>query len=170
VGKKSGLMPRDPRLTRLCERVLNDAVQSGGRTTKQQLVATAMTQISRSGGPSRFGIGHAWMMIALSHICMDEFTSQMRHPVTEAMSRVMQQKIPQDHSALIQGATTWLAQELGAGAMHIYALNATPDEWIINGELKGGIADKVRREARRSLDIGRFLRDQGFGSLDDMLS
>jgi hypothetical protein len=164
------VMPRSRQLTNLCQNTLQNAVRRGGRTTKKDLVGSAMNQISRSGGPARFGIGHAWMMMALGQIVMGEFTMLMKAPVSEAMTNVMRRKVPTTHAAMIEGATTWLAQEIGAGALHVFSLIATPDEWMKNAALKGDIANRVQREARRSEDIGRYLRDQGFNSLEDMLS
>jgi hypothetical protein len=109
-------------------------------------------------------------MMALNRIIMGEFTALMQMPLGTALTNGMRHRLPEEHAAVIQGATAWLAQGNGPGAIHVYALSATPEEWLTNSDLKREIAETVMREAMRSRDIGDLLRSQGFDSLEEMLT
>jgi hypothetical protein len=163
------IMPRSTKLISLCEKILKDAASRSGRVVKHDLVAKAIGQINKGGGPTKYGIGTAWMMMALSNILMGEFTTQMKAPLSGSLSAMMRKRLPIEYAARIQGAASWLALQKGAGALHVYTLDATPEEWSANSKLKSDIAELVRYEAVRSRDIGDLLRDRGFNSLEEML-
>jgi hypothetical protein len=141
-----------------------------GRTTKNDATIMVMRRIENAGGPTRFGLGAAAMRMALAHLVGSEVTRQFKSGLSEhAVRFVLPQTTPVEIIEALGKIPAWIAIEEGEGALWIYALRATPDDWRANANIKEKKAQQTTRKANESIDIARYLLMNGFGSLGDAM-
>ena len=157
-------------VVRAVQSVLQTRARAGS-TTKQEAVIMVLGRIEASGGPTRFGIGAAAMRMALAHLIEGEVTRQLKQGLTEHEYRhVLPASTPMEIVAALGKVPRWLAVSDGSEALWVPSLQASPQNWFDNAELKEKKARQTQRKADVSLDIGRFLSMHGFDSLEEAMS
>lgn len=142
-----------------------------GKTTKKQAMLMVMGKIERAGGPTRFGIGAAAMRIALQYMIEAEVTRQFKMGLSEHEAKfMMPASTPSEIVAALGRVPRWLAVSDGSEANWVFALQATPEDWMMNASLKEKKAEQTQRKANVSMDIARFLAMHSFRSLQEALS
>jgi len=141
-----------------------------GRTTKREATLLVTRKIERAGGPTKFGIGAATLRMALNSLIEGEVTRQLKMGLTEHEYKfVMPASTPMEIIAALGRVPRWLAISEGSEANWVFALQATPEEWVMNAALKEKKAEQTQRKADVSTDIARFLAMSGFRSLREAL-
>jgi hypothetical protein len=158
----------DPRLIRLVSQVLGEDARRGS-TTKAQATATCVNRITRSGGPAHFGIGSADLLMCLRNIVGTEVTHQLKRALPPETFDTALRSCPPAVAQMMKNLPNWIAQAEGPNAKWVPSLQATPEEWRVNFNLKEYKALQTLRRADISRDIARFLDDNGYSCLEDFV-
>lgn len=143
--------------------------QVTGRTTKQTVVAKAMGRITRGGGPSHYGIGHAYVIHATANAVGAETDRQFKASLPENVLRIPLRVAPPDLVQIMHKLPTWIATAEGPSAPWVPSLKASEEDWMNNFHMKQKIADRTIIAARTSRDLSEYLRRHGFCSLAEAL-
>jgi hypothetical protein len=142
-----------------------------GKTTKKDATRAVLGKIDKAGGPTKFGIGAAAMRMALSHIVDTEVTRQLKMGLTDHEAKfVLPASTPTDIIAALGKVPRWIAINDGSEAIWRPSLQASPDDWLLNSELKEKKARQTETKANVSMDIARFLMANKFSSLSEAIS
>ena len=142
-----------------------------GVTTKNAIVLMAYKKIEKLGGPTKFGIGAAALMMALHHLLEVETTRQMKMPLTDHDAAFrMPAGARADLKAVMAKIPRWIAIEKGKDALWMSALKARPEHWEANGSLKYDIADATYNKGDVSFEARDFLRANGFRSFEEAIA
>jgi len=156
-----------PRVQRVVSNVLLDEARKG-TTTKKGATALVMLQLERGGGPGRFGIGPAEMIMCLEHMVGTEVSRQLKSRMGEEF--LSGHAWPNAPPGLLQELTrlpAWIAIEEGSDALWVPSLKATAAQWKENAALKIKKAEQTYKQADVSTDIANYLETYGFDTLDD---
>jgi hypothetical protein len=141
-----------------------------GKTTKKDATLLVMKRIENMGGPTKFGIGAAAMRMALNYLIEGEITRQLKMGLTEHEYKfVMPASTPMEIVAALGKVPRWIAIGDGSEAQWVPTLQASPEDWLLNSELKEKKAQQTQAKANVSLDIARFLAMNKFKSLQEAL-
>jgi hypothetical protein len=142
-----------------------------GKTTKRDATLAVLGKIDKAGGPTKFGIGAAAMRMALTHVVDIEVTRQLKMDLTDHETKfVLPASTPMDLIAALGKVPRWIAINDGTEAIWRPSLQASPDEWLLNSELKEKKARQTEAKANVSIDIARFLMVHKFISLSEAIS
>ena len=168
--KNEQLFMANTKIAKVVREVLRMKMKSGV-TTKNAIVLMAYKKIEKLGGPTKFGIGAAAMMMALHHLLEIETTRQMKMPLTDhdAVFR-MPVGVRADLKAIMVKIPRWIAIEKGKDALWMAALKARPEHWEANGTLKVDIAEATFNKADVSFEARDYLRANGFQSFEEAIA
>src|SRR5262245_18813897 len=158
----------DARLVRLVSDVLREDARRG-ETTKAQATTTCVNRITRSGGPARFGIGTADLLMCLRNIVGSEVTHQLKRALPHDTCTVALRTCPPGVAQVMRNLPNWIAQAEGPNAKWVPSLRATVEQWRTNFGLKNFKALQTMRKADASENVARFLEDNGYSCLDDFV-
>jgi hypothetical protein len=158
-----------PKVQKLVHDVLLDEAKKG-ETTKKGATALAMLRLEASGGPGKFGIGPAEMIMCLKDMVGKEVTRQLKAQLPDGF--VPGYAWPNAPPALLQELhrlPAWIATEDGSDARWVPSLKATAAEWDANAQLKMKKAEQTIKQADIATDIARYLNTYGYDTLDDAI-
>jgi hypothetical protein len=141
-----------------------------GKTTKRDAALEVLGKIENVGGPTKFGIGAGALRWALRQIVEAEITRQLKMGLTDHEYKfVMPASTPMEIVAAIGKVPRWIAISDGTEAEWVPTLQASPKDWFLNGELKHKKSRQTEASGNTSIDIGRFLKMNGFNSLEEAM-
>ena len=158
---------RAPRLQKEVTSVLLEEARKG-TTTKKGATAIVMRRLEAGGGPGKFGIGPAEMLVCLKEIVGKEVGRQLKSQLPEEfIAGYKWPNAPPSLLAELHRLPAWIAIEEGSDAHWVPSLKALVRHWETNAEIKMKKADQTVRQADVSTDIARYLIAYGFSSLDE---
>jgi hypothetical protein len=139
-----------------------------GKTTKHDVALMVHGRIERLGGPTRFGIGAGALRMALMHLIEAAVTQAMKRPLSDhAVRYVLPADTPAEFLAALRKVPEWIAIGEGPDAEWVPSLQATPEHWKANAEMKRKKAWQTEIKADVSEEIWRFLMAHKFASLEE---
>ena len=142
-----------------------------GKTTKKDVRVLVYRRMEKAGGPTRFLIGGAMLHAATIHLIDMEVGRQMKMGLTEHETLFcLPAHTPAQIIAALGKVPRWIAISEGGDANWVPSLQATPQDWFKNAELKEKKARQTGNRANESMDIGRFLAMNKFASLEEALA
>lgn len=160
----------DKRIIKVVRDVLRLKMKSGV-TTKSSAALLAYRKIESLGGPTKFGIGAAAMMMTLLHILETEVTRQMKMPLTDHDAAFrMPPGVAAELKDIMVKIPRWLAIEKAKDALWMSTLKARPEHWAANGSLKVEIGEATLEKADISFEVRDYLRSNGYQSLEEAIA
>jgi hypothetical protein len=156
-----------PKVQKLVSNVLLNEARKGA-TTKRGATTLVMHELDKRGGPGKFGIGAAELIMCLEHMVGSEVGRQLKSKMPEAL--IAGYKWPNAPPSLIQDLhrlPAWIAIEEGVDARWVPSLKASPQQWEANAALKEEKAKRTQTHADLSADIARYLKLYDYPSLGD---
>jgi hypothetical protein len=142
-----------------------------GKTTKNDAVIEVLGKIDKMGGPTKYGIGTAMMMMAVRHIIETEVSRQFKGVLTEhEYLHVLPAGTPMEFIAALRKVPRWIAIDEGADAEWRFALRASANDWRKNATMKGKKARQTQAKADESEEIALFLIKHKFANLEEALT
>jgi len=158
-----------PRVQQVVSNVLLDEAKKG-ETTKKGATALVMLKLEAGGGPSKFGIGPAELIMCLEHMVGVEVSRQLKCRLPEGfVDGYAWPNAPPSFVQELHRLPAWIAVEDGSDARWVPSLKATAQEWRDNAGLKMKKAEQTIRQADLSTDIANYLSTYGFDTLDDAM-
>ena len=140
-----------------------------GSTTKSTASTLVWQRIKDTGGPTRYGIGTAAMIIGCKHVIDLEVTRQFKTNLSEhEIEFILPTTIPADLIKIMGRVPRWIAIEEGPDAMWMYWRAATPRHWKANADMKRKKAEQTLVAARYSQEIADYLETHGISKLGDV--
>ena len=140
----------------------------GGKVIKRNVRLAVTGKIREAGGLTKFGIGRAMIEMAVQHIIETELTRQMKMPITDHQRQYMLPAgTPPEILASLPKIAQYICLDDGTDPPWVKSLDASPDEWFANNNLKDKKARQTQVAANIPLDIGRFLAAFNFASLTE---
>jgi hypothetical protein len=161
-------MSAPDRIQALVTNILRDE-RRRGTTTKQTVVAKAMTRITAGGGPSHFGIGTAYVLHATALAVGAETDRQFKTALPVNVYSVPLGRAPPGLVQIMRKLPAWIATAQGPATPWVPSEKATRDDWMHNFELKRDIADRTMKAADLSRDVAEYLARHGVLSLAELL-
>ncbi|PWT79153.1 MAG: hypothetical protein C5B60_00170 [Chloroflexi bacterium] len=158
------------RLARLVTRTINEQHRIHGHVTRKGVTDRVVTQISRSGGPSAFGISQADLLLALRLYVGTEVLHQFKAPLPENTYGRALKSAPAILVQLMHGLPNCIAIEEGADANWVRSLDATSEQWQQHADLKRHKAEQTLAAVDKPQDVARYLAEYGFRCLADLLN
>ena len=157
------------RVQKIVSNVLLDEAKKGA-TTKKGATALVMLELERRGGPGKFGIGQAELLMCLEQIIGTEVSRQLKQRLPEGfVDGYAWPNAPPSLVAELRRLPAWIACDEGADARWVPSLKASAEEWKANAGLKMKKAEQTIRQADLSTDIANYLETYGFDTLDDCM-
>jgi hypothetical protein len=142
-----------------------------GRTTKNDAVIEVLGKIEKMGGPTKYGIGTAMMLMAIRHIIEAEVSRQFKGGLTEhEYLHVLPAGTPMEFIAALRKVPRWIAINEGSDAEWRFSLRASPDDWRKNAAMKIKKARQTLNRADESEEIAMFLIKHKFSCLEEALT
>jgi hypothetical protein len=142
-----------------------------GKTTKHDATLMVHGKIEKAGGPTKFGIGAAALRMALLHVIETEVARQLKQMLTEhEYLHRLPAGTPMEIIAALGKTPRWIAVSEGTDAQWVFALMASPEQWMANAQLKYKKAAQTKDRARESEEISLFLKAHRFASLAEAMS
>jgi hypothetical protein len=159
-----------PKVAKVVQDVLRTKLTVGS-TTKNHVKHLAWKKIEKAGGPSKYGIGTAAMIMAVQDIIEKEVTRQLKMPLTDHDAEFrLPATVSGDLKELVKKIPRWIAIQRGPDAIWMSTLKARPEHWRANGELKETIALQTLDKAEISHEVELFLKLNGFANLEDAIA
>lgn len=158
------------KLTDLVSRTLRDQRKKHGHVTLKDVTDRVVTYITSHGGPDKFGIGMAEILIALRRIAGDEVKAQLKEGLPENTYGRVLPGAPPILVQLMRGLPQYIALGEGPGAKWRYTLDATAEDWQAHADMVRIKAEQTLRAVNKPIDISRYLVMYGFSSLGDLLN
>jgi len=155
------------KIKKLVHNVIRAEFRSAPTVTVRDCTARVMNRITSGGGPSHFGIGAAYIVMACQHLVQVEVKRQLLEPLPENVFRIAFRSAPPQLVREMKYLPHCIALGEGPSAPWRESLKASSDEWLMNYRLKGAIARKTANKARLSQEVADFLRLSGLGSLSE---
>jgi len=158
-----------PKIERLVSSVLLEEAKKGA-TTRKGATALVMLQLEKGGGPGKFGIGQAEMIMCLHQIVGEEVGRQLKQRLPDGfVDGYTWPNAPPSLIAELRRLPAWIATAEGPEARWVPALTASVRDWDDNATLKHRKAQQTIKQADLSTDIARYLKLYGYGSLDEAM-
>lgn len=159
-----------PKVAKVVSDVLRSKLKNG-TTTKHDIKILAWKKIEKSGGPSKYGIGTADMIMAVMHIIDSEVTRQMRMPLTDHDAEFrLPPSMRADLKEIVVKIPRWIAIEEGPNALWMSTLKARAEHWELNGAMKGRKAAQTQAKADISTEVQMYLETHGFANLEEAIA
>lgn len=163
-------MRTNAKLADLVSRTLRDQRKQHGHVTLKDVTDRVVTYITTHGGPSKFGIGQAELLMALRLIAGTEVRSQLKEGLPENTYGRVLPGAPPILVQLMRGLPQYIALGEGPGAKWRYTLDATPEDWQDHADMVRIKAEQTLRAVNKPVDISRYLAMYGFTCLGDLIA
>lgn len=140
-----------------------------GQTTKQSATLLVMSKIDRGGGGKAYGIGSAYLHLALSGIVGNVVERQLKTGLPDNVIHIAMRNAPPELVQSMGKLPAWIATGEGKDARWVPSLEASADDWFANASMKERKAKQTLKTADISVDIGRYLVQYGMNSLSDAM-
>src|SRR5215831_5763456 len=147
------------KLAKLVERTISDQRRKHGHIVLKQVADRCVTYITSHGGFTAFGISHADIIMALRYLTLVEVKHQAQQGLPENTYGRVLPGAPPVLVQLMRGLPQYIATGEGPGAIWVYTLDATPQEWMMHAELKRLKAEQTLRAVQKPNDIARYLAE-----------
>jgi hypothetical protein len=158
------------KIRNLVHSVLRSEFRFSPTVTVKACAAKVMTKITSGGGPSHFGIGAAYVVMACHRMVQGEIKRQLLEPLPENVFRIAFRSAPPQLVQEMKRLPYCIALEKGPMAPWRESLKATPSEWMMNYRLKATIARNTAMKARLSQEVAAFLTENGLTSLSETIT
>lgn len=163
-------MRTNAKLAALVSRTLADQRKRYGHVTLKDVTDRVVNFITKNGGPEKFGIGMAEILVALRYLAGLEVKSQLKEGLPENTYGRVLPGAPPILVQLMRGLPQYIALGEGPGAKWRYTLDATPEDWQAHADMVRIKAEQTLRAVNKPIDISRYLVMYGFNSLGDLLN
>lgn len=142
-----------------------------GVTTKQEATVLTMRKIEKAGGPTKFGIGAAELLMALQKVVGTEVVRQLKATLSDHAAEFVLPKYAVTEILKEMGRIPeWIALGEGNDARWVPSLKATQENWLANAALKETKAFQTTQQANFSRDIALYLQKNRLRSLEEILT